>query len=160
MLGGEKKTNKECAIGNKLGTNVLNLLYTDVFTYSFVFIIQPYDFTHTEAVAQSCSIKKGFLEILQNSQESTRTILFFNKVAGLRPKNTFSYRTPPVAASVHNLSSMFSLGIHLQNTVTYRVMKSLNRSSHPEMFLQKAVVKICSKLTERHLLRTLLGGCL
>ena len=26
--------------------------------------------------------------------------LFFNKVASFRPQNTFSYRTPPVAASV------------------------------------------------------------
>ena len=63
-------------------------------------------------------MKKVFLEISQNSQENT--CLFFNKVEGLRPasllkdtltqvfscefceisKNTFSYRTPPVAASV------------------------------------------------------------
>ena len=74
-----------------------------------------------EAVAQRCSVKKVFLEIWQNSQKNTSARVFFNKVAGLRPatvlkkrlchrcfpvnfekisRNTFSYRTPPVAASV------------------------------------------------------------
>ena len=40
--------------------------------------------THdTEAVAQSCSVKKVFLEISQNSQENTCTrVSFFNQVAG------------------------------------------------------------------------------
>ena len=34
------------------------------------------------------------------------------------------------------------------------------RSSHPEVFLEKGVLKICSKFTEEHLfLRTLLDGC-
>ena len=72
----------------------------------------------SEAVAHRCSVKKAFLEISKNSQKNT--CLFFNKVAGLRvatlskkslwhgcfpvnfcevSKNTFSYRTPPVAAS-------------------------------------------------------------
>ena len=38
--------------------------------------------------------------------------LFFNKVAGLSPKNTFSYRTPPVAAPKlykHRLKDLRSL---------------------------------------------------
>ena len=39
----------------------------------------------TEAVAQRCSVKKVFSEILQNSQESICATLFFNKVAGLMP---------------------------------------------------------------------------
>ena len=72
-----------------------------------------------EAVVQKCSVKKVFLEILQNLQENTCQSLFLNKVAGLRSttlfkkklaqvfscgfckisKNTFSYRTLPVAAS-------------------------------------------------------------
>ena len=71
-----------------------------------------------------CSVKKVFLEILLNPYLCKKKYLcqslFFNKVAGLRPttllkrnlaqvfscefckifKNTFSYRTPPVAASV------------------------------------------------------------
>ena len=67
-----------------------------------------------------CSAKKVFLETSQNSQENTCARVFFNKVAGLRPatlrrkrlwyrpfpefceisKNTFSSRTPLVAASV------------------------------------------------------------
>ena len=37
-----------------------------------------------EAVMQRCSVKKLFLEILQNSQENTcPTVSFFNEVAGL-----------------------------------------------------------------------------
>ena len=74
-----------------------------------------------EAAFQRCSVNKTFLEISQNSQENTSASLFFNKVAGLWAcnvieketlaqvfshefceisKNTFSYRTPPVAASM------------------------------------------------------------
>ena len=71
------------------------------------------------------SVKKVFLEILQNSQKNTHARVFLNKVVGLRlatllrkrlaeafscefckiSKNTFSYRTPPLPASVwsHNL---------------------------------------------------------
>ena len=88
----------------------------------FYFSIQ-----HSEAVVQMCFVKKMFLEIAQNSQENTCTrasflikllawgqSLFFNKVAGLLAqvfscefcgisKNTFSYRTPLVAASEHSL---------------------------------------------------------
>ena len=37
-----------------------------------------------EAVAQSCFVKKVFLEVSQNSQENTcATVSFLNKVAGL-----------------------------------------------------------------------------
>ena len=74
----------------------------------------------TEVVVRSCSIKKVFLEILQNSQENTcarvsflinlqaeacnfikketLALVFsceFRKIS----KNTFSYRTPPLSAS-------------------------------------------------------------
>ena len=62
------------------------------------------------AVVQNCSIKKVFLEILQNSQENTCARVFFNKVAGRHRCFTvnfakflitpFSYKTTPVAASV------------------------------------------------------------
>ena len=39
-----------------------------------------------KAVAQSCSVKKIFFEISQNSQEMTcAKVSFFNKVPGLRP---------------------------------------------------------------------------
>ena len=52
---------------------------------------------HTEAVSQRCSVRKG---VLRNFAKFTGKhlcqSLFFNKVAGL----TFSYRTPPVAASL------------------------------------------------------------
>ena len=103
----------------------------NTFMEYFYFSIQ-----HSEAVVQMCSGKKVFLEISQKPQEITCTrvsfliklqawgqILFFNKVAGLRPvalfkksqaqvfscefcgisKNIFFYRTPLVAASEHSL---------------------------------------------------------
>ena len=44
-----------------------------------------------EAVPQTCSVKKVFLEISQNSQENTCARVF--------SKNTFFYRTPLEAAS-------------------------------------------------------------
>ena len=65
-----------------------------------------------EAVAQRFSLKKVFWEISQNSQENTCASFFFNnfiKKEALAQvfsckfckiwKNTFFYRTPPVAAS-------------------------------------------------------------
>ena len=94
----------------------------------FYFSIQ-----HSEAVVQMCSVKKVFLgkftgkylyqSLFFNKVAGLRPESFFNKVAGLRPatlfkkslaqvfscefcgisKNTFSYRTPPVAASEHSL---------------------------------------------------------
>ena len=67
--------------------------------------------SNTEAVAQRCSVKKVFLEILQDSQENT-CVSLFNKIKKRFwlvqvfscefweiSKNTFSYRTPLVAAS-------------------------------------------------------------
>ena len=72
----------------------------------------------TEAVAQRCSVKKVFLENSQNSHENTCftvslliswTCIFIEKEILTKvfscefceiAKNTFSYRTPPVAASV------------------------------------------------------------
>ena len=67
-----------------------------------------------EAVAQRCSVKEVLLEILQNSQENTCNrvsfLIKFIKKETLAQmffwefceifKNTFSYRAPPVAASV------------------------------------------------------------
>ena len=67
-----------------------------------------------EAVVQRCSVKKVFLEISQNSQENTCArvsfLIKFIKKETLAQvfscefyeisKNTFSYRTPPVAASI------------------------------------------------------------
>ena len=46
----------------------------------------------SEAVAQRCSVKKVFLEISENSQENTCE---FSEIS----KNTFFYRTLPLAAS-------------------------------------------------------------
>ena len=55
-------------------------------------VISDNQMTLSEAV-QSCSVKKVFLEISLNSQESTyvRVSFFLKKV---------SYRTPPMAASI------------------------------------------------------------
>ena len=47
----------------------------------------------TEVVTQGCSVKKLFLKISENSQENTCT-----RVSFLIKLQTFSYRTPPVAA--------------------------------------------------------------
>ena len=41
----------------------------------------------SEAVVQSCSVKKGALEISQNLPESTCQSLFFNKAVGLKHAN-------------------------------------------------------------------------
>ena len=76
----------------------------------------------SEAVVRRCSLEKVFLEISKKfTGKHLCQSLFLNKVAGLRPatllkkrlwhrcfpvyffkisKNTFFYRTPPVAASV------------------------------------------------------------
>ena len=66
----------------------------------------------TKSVAQSCSVKKLFLEILQNSQENNCARVPFKHLIKKRysdtgvslrilriSKNTFSYRTPLVATS-------------------------------------------------------------
>ena len=66
----------------------------------------------SEAVVQRYSLKKVLLEILQNSQENTCVRVSFLiklEALGLREfckisKNTFSYRTPPVAASGNDWS--------------------------------------------------------
>ena len=50
-----------------------------------------------EAVVQRCSVKKVFLEISQNSQGNSCASEFCEI-----SKNNFSYRTPPVAASIVN----------------------------------------------------------
>ena len=52
-----------------------------------------------EAVVQRYSVKKVFLEISQNSQESTCEFCEISK-------NVFFYRTPPVAASEVVFSGM------------------------------------------------------
>ena len=42
------------------------------------------NFELSEAATERCSVKKVFLEILQNSQENTCAIVSFNKIAGLQ----------------------------------------------------------------------------
>ena len=57
--------------------------------------IWPKMYDDAKAVTRRCSVKKVFLEISQNSQENTCTRDSFL----IKSKNTFSYRTSPVAAS-------------------------------------------------------------
>ena len=72
--------------------------------------------TNTDAVARRCSVKKVFLEISQNSQGSICTrvsVLIKLQASGLQQvfscefceisKNTFSNRTPLVAASANTI---------------------------------------------------------
>ena len=66
----------------------------------------------SEAFSQRCSVKKMFLEISQNSQENTCSsgLQLYSKKKTLAQvfscefcevsKNTYSYKTPLVAASV------------------------------------------------------------
>ena len=57
----------------------------------------------TEAVTRKCSVKKVFIEILQACnfiKKETRAQVFSSEFCE-SSKNTFSYRTPPVAASVN-----------------------------------------------------------
>ena len=54
---------------------------------------------YTEVVAESCSVKKMFLEIWQNSQESTCGRVFFSKKMQALGAFPVNFRTPPMAAS-------------------------------------------------------------
>ena len=57
---------------------------------------------HAEAVVQSCSVKKVFLEISQNSQENTCARISFLIKLQASAINTFFHGTPLVAASLHD----------------------------------------------------------
>ena len=84
----------------------------------------------TETVARRCSMKKVFLEILQNLRQSNCARLppacnFIKKEALPQllscefckiSKNTFYYRTPPVAASVKKERKFFKLAFKLKLT--------------------------------------------
>ena len=64
---------------------------------------------NTEAVTQTCSVKKVFLEISENSQENTCTrvsflIKFQTQARPVNFEKTFFHRTPPVAASINSIS--------------------------------------------------------
>ena len=48
------------------------------------------DKTQKQSVVQRCFVKKKFLELSQNSQESACARVFFNKVAGVKPAQVFS----------------------------------------------------------------------
>ena len=82
-------------------------------------IISDKSSVSTEAVARRRSLKKVFLNISQNSQENTCARVTFLKTL---PqvfssefckifKNTFFYRTPPVAAS-DSLFNIFKIAYH------------------------------------------------
>ena len=96
----------------------------------------------SEAVAQRCSVKTLLLEISKNSHESTCARVF-NKVAGQRPtallkketltqvfsgefgeisKNTFSYRTTPVAASDQFIFLQFQKSLNIYQRCTQQLV--------------------------------------
>ena len=75
---------------------------------------------HKESVAPRCSVEKVFLAISQNLQENTcARVSFLIKLQALGlaqvfscefceiSNNTFIYRTPPAAVSVHRLPQVF-----------------------------------------------------
>ena len=106
-----------------------------------------------KAVAWRCSVKKVFLEISQNSQENTSArVSFLIKLQAWAynfiksealaqvfsfefceiSKNTFSYRTPPLAAFESNFFS-----------------EDLPGDSRPDMFYKKSFSKKISKFTRK-----------
>ena len=81
----------------------------------------------SEAVVRSCSVKKVFLKMLQNSQENTcARVSFLIKLqaSGVflwilqHLKNTFFYRTPLVAASVFYIFVQMAESVYLLETLT------------------------------------------
>ena len=113
------KTQKSRYIENKTF-----LLQMKKFIYyrSSATLLQKKYFSGGKAVVRRCSVKQVFLEIFQKSQENICSwVSFLIKLQGLRPatllkketlaqlfscefceisNNTFSYRTPPVGASL------------------------------------------------------------
>ena len=87
---------------------------------------------------------------------------FLNKLAGLRQifaqfTNTFFHRTPPVAASIRP-SPFWSKMKNYWNIYNKIWEKVSNiRSSHPGVFLEKGVLKICNKFTGEHPYRSVIS---
>ena len=63
------------------GQIILTIKLINSFLNKFQYIFKHTNCLSWEAVACRCSVKKVFLEILQNSQEKTCTESFFKKVA-------------------------------------------------------------------------------
>ena len=61
----------------------------------------PLNMTNTEAVARRCSVKKVFLERACNFIKKETLALVFSCEFWEISKNTVSYSTPPVAASLN-----------------------------------------------------------
>ena len=77
---------------------VYNRLFSNFYTVYNFFSIKSF---FLETVSQRCSVKKVFLEISKNSQESACARVCF--LIKLQAKNISSYRTPPMAASVFSV---------------------------------------------------------
>ena len=105
----------------------MSSLYTHLMILKIYVIMKLSIFlnTDTESILQRCSVKKVFLEILQNSQQNTcarvsflitlqAEVCNFIKKETLAQvfscefckisKTTFSHRTPPMAASADNIN--------------------------------------------------------
>ena len=122
----------------------------------------------TEAVVQRCSVKKMFLEISQNSQENTcagdsflvklQACNFIKKETLAQvfscefceiSKNTFFHRTPLVAVSAflnsHVSQRFLAKSSSMRPNITKYSHISTTRSSHPEVFYKKRVLKNFAK---------------
>ena len=85
-------------------SRIANYWIATLLTFHFLAAIVPKLHTHLEAVAQRCSEKKVFLEILQNPQKNASLSQMLSCEFCEISKNTYFYRTPPVAASAHFLN--------------------------------------------------------
>ena len=89
----------------------------------------------TEAVVRRCSVKKVFLEILQNSQENTCARVSF--LIKLQANTFYYYRTPRVAASqLRWLWNAWILRNHLQISILISVKDVRSHSQARDNFWQ------------------------
>ena len=93
---------------------------------------------YLEAVAQTCSAKKVFLEISQNSQENTCASLYFNKVAGLTLSKQRLWQYFPVTFAKF-LRTLF-LTEHLRWLLLYKIIKASINTILVTLWL---ILKIC-----------------
>ena len=137
------------------------------------------DMLHQEAVFRRCSVNKVFLEISQNSQEnSCIRVSFLIKLQAEAcnfikketlaqvfscefceiSKNTFSHRTPLVAASVDSMNNIFRKTVFLDICQFVFIFQSLQKRLFPKLFeswkWHKSKTIIVSRFY-KHLLLTL-----
>ena len=111
---------------------------------------------HYRSSHQRCSVKKIFLEISQNSQESTCGSLFFNKVAGLRPatllKKRLWHKCFPVCFTTflrtllsQNTSWRLLLRAKLKKFVVQDLISRIRKKSYLQVMVTRCITK-CFRL--------------